>query len=428
MLTANLFAIVLMTSGLAAPGERPPKLTFDKHVDYIGWWRQEFANGSGENAYERYRLLIPDADFKGGFPKLEGAAKEEYDRRKTVWEPKDNPALDAYLKACEPFCKDIEKATLVKAYWQPLPDDLARLIEIQLPELAGLRDASRALGARAWRKQDHQDEAIIEAVRTLMGMSAHVQQHPVILGSLVGRATRNISYSYIVASLDDGVISGDKIVSAYNMLRDADPGPFDVRRTLMADWAIALDTLQSVCKDGQVQLDQLKAIGADRTFSAHEANFVLEWHFESLADLASGPITGKTAKRIDEHFVALKNKVTGYDFTRCLCSDWRRVYGLALQTESYRCGTMIALALYAHHAKHGKWPDRLRDTDKDVGLKDYRRYGKDPYTGKLFKYKLVDGNPVLYSIGADGKDDGGRHDANWGEKDGGDFVFIPCQK
>ena len=53
----------------------------------------------------------------------------------------------------------------------------------------------------------------------------------------------------------------------------------------------------------------------------------------------------------------------------------------------------------------------------------------DPYSGKQFIYLVKDGQPLLYSIAADGNDDGGRHDAHWGEgSNGGDFVFWPYQE
>ncbi|MCB9851637.1 MAG: hypothetical protein H6819_00970 [Phycisphaerales bacterium] len=420
-----MFALSLM----APPAERPPELTFDKHVDYIGWWKREFAAGSGENARELYSPVFPDADLKGGLPSMEGVAREEYDRWDgRVWQPEEFPAIDAYLQSCESYIKDVEKATKVNGYWEPLPDNLTTLYEAVLPGLSTFRAASRAIMVRAWRKQDRQGEAVIDATRTLMRIADHAEQQPWTISGLVGAAIRNLAYTHIRVALDRGVITGDQIKSAYDTLREFDPGPLNWNRAVTCEWAICLDMLQSVCNEGEVQLDRWKAIeGAAAGFDPVAARGLAEQHFKAMLGIVANPIDAKTATRMKAYGETIREKMRANDFNRVMCTNLERAYDLTVRVESHRGGTMIALALYTHHAKHGEWPKRLKDLDKNLGLKDYRDYGKDPYTGKLFKYKLVDGKPLLYSIGADGKDDGGRHDSHWGEKDGGDFVFVPYQ-
>jgi len=46
----------------------------------------------------------------------------------------------------------------------------------------------------------------------------------------------------------------------------------------------------------------------------------------------------------------------------------------------------------------------------------------DPYSGKPLRMAIVDGEPVIYSIGKDGRDDGGRIDSR-GDRSPGDQVF-----
>lgn len=429
MLTSQCVSLMVALSLAGAPVERPPELTFDKHVDYIGWWRSKFASGSGENAYELYKPMFPNAKFEGGFPAMEGAVREEYDRWDMhVWKPSDFPALDAYLRNSESYLNGVEKATKVKAYWEPLPDSLNTLYETPLPGLAAFRDASRAIMVRGWRGQDRQGEAVVDASRAMLRIADHAEQQPWTISGLVGAAIRSLTFSNIVAALDRGVITGDQIKSAYDTLREFDPGPVNWNRAVKCEWAICLDMLQSVCNEGEVQLDRWKAIeGAAAGFDPVAARGLVEQHFTAMLEIVANPINATTATRMKAYGETIKEKMRANDFNRIMCANLERAYDSTLRAESHRRGTMIALALYAHHAKHGEWPKRLKDLDKNLGLKDYRDYGKDPYSGKLFKYKLVDGKPLLYSIGADGKDDGGRHDKKWGEKDGGDFVFIPYQ-
>ena len=97
--------------------------------------------------------------------------------------------------------------------------------------------------------------------------------------------------------------------------------------------------------------------------------------------------------------------------------------GLALETQ--RRGTTIVVSLHAHAAEHGGSPDSLQEVDmrsETVRI--------DPYSGQGFVYKLLDGKPLLYSVGLDGKDNGGTHDdhALLSERaEGHDFVFLPAQ-
>lgn len=49
----------------------------------------------------------------------------------------------------------------------------------------------------------------------------------------------------------------------------------------------------------------------------------------------------------------------------------------------------------------------------------------DPFSGKDFGYRKQGKSFLLYSVGVNLQDDGGKHDPLW-EKD--DFVFWPVQK
>lgn len=46
----------------------------------------------------------------------------------------------------------------------------------------------------------------------------------------------------------------------------------------------------------------------------------------------------------------------------------------------------------------------------------------DPYSGEPLRLAIIDGEPVIYSIGKDGRDDGGRIDSN-GDRKAGDQTF-----
>ena len=95
-----------------------------------------------------------------------------------------------------------------------------------------------------------------------------------------------------------------------------------------------------------------------------------------------------------------------------------------------RAGLQLLLAIQVFHDEHGRYPDRLDELpemDRHLAL-------HDPVSGRPLIYRPIDPardsmtrSFLLYSIGADGVDDGGREpESSWMALDSrpqGDFVF-----
>jgi hypothetical protein len=68
-----------------------------------------------------------------------------------------------------------------------------------------------------------------------------------------------------------------------------------------------------------------------------------------------------------------------------------------------RDATTTAIALELYRRRHGNWPGQLSDLQPLIpGVPP------DRYDGLQMKYRLINGKPVLYSIGVDRDDDGGQ--------------------
>ncbi len=67
----------------------------------------------------------------------------------------------------------------------------------------------------------------------------------------------------------------------------------------------------------------------------------------------------------------------------------------------------------------GAMPGDLAAAFRDVGLP---AVPTDPFNGKPMRLVLVDGKPVVYSVGKDGRDDGGLQDSDE-DRHGGDLTF-----
>ena len=57
-----------------------------------------------------------------------------------------------------------------------------------------------------------------------------------------------------------------------------------------------------------------------------------------------------------------------------------------------------------------------------IGGSALTRVPADPFDGKPFRMTVIDEKPVIYSIGRDGKDDGGQKDSKF-DTQAGDLIY-----
>jgi hypothetical protein len=84
-----------------------------------------------------------------------------------------------------------------------------------------------------------------------------------------------------------------------------------------------------------------------------------------------------------------------------------------------RC-TVVALAAERYRLRHGDWPRTLADLVPDYLL----AVPLDPFDGAPLRYRRSDGGAVVYSVGEDGRDDGGDPNPPPGKWRPRDVVFT----
>jgi hypothetical protein len=87
-------------------------------------------------------------------------------------------------------------------------------------------------------------------------------------------------------------------------------------------------------------------------------------------------------------------------------------HSLELTTQR-RDATLTAIALELYRRDHGDWPATLDQLVPEL----LPAVPLDRFDGRPLKYTLIDGKPLLYSVGVDRDDDGGRLIAPSGEPD-----------
>jgi hypothetical protein len=84
--------------------------------------------------------------------------------------------------------------------------------------------------------------------------------------------------------------------------------------------------------------------------------------------------------------------------------DYRRVQEIVERSLGRRHGLSAAIALEVFRREHGKYPETLSDLTPQL----LPEVPADRITGAPVRFRIVDSRTLVYSVGADRKDDGGR--------------------
>jgi hypothetical protein len=174
---------------------------------------------------------------------------------------------------------------------------------------------------------------------------------------------------------------------------------------------------------GRVRLvEQLHTWLWRRLWQDDDLHFFLEHHqanLVALRGLARGEACVPLLKSLSEandFESSLTREFLGFRYTLGLFSaaalpNYRLALDTVAQTETRRRLALIAIALERFRLRHGKWPRGLGTLVPECisGLPP------DPYSAAPFRYR-TDGNgpPWLYSVGPNGRDDGGSAEPDSG--------------
>jgi hypothetical protein len=118
---------------------------------------------------------------------------------------------------------------------------------------------------------------------------------------------------------------------------------------------------------------------------------------------------------LNEEVEALAHDLLGrfrYLFVALLTPSYDTVLYRVVASEGNRDGALIGLALELYHRENGKWPKSL----SELSPRWLPKVPVDPMTGEPLHCKIIHDRPIVYSVGDDRDDDGGR----WVRNENGD--------
>ena len=397
----------------------PPLPNPDKPVDYAAWINAQYSKGIKENAAEVYREAL-DAFVE------DKQALELATRWDPPWRDYEQRKLQRWVERNEWCLERFAAASRMRDCYFEFQSETGSAFEVGLPMMKPLRDVSKMLAARArLRLAVGETEAAVEDIVTVICAGRHLESQPDLIGYLVAVSVRATAYGLLIR-LPYAAPQGVDYDAVFKAIRRVDRAPRSPKKQLGVERITYLDALQRYCRDidGDGRVDRLdipnfESVELTRPQSveglvAEGDRFLERWYEVLGSDYATGK---RLAQELRQDLRACGRApvcvlLAGFD------GSMRVYWWLVAQ----RGGARIVLRMHAFKAEHGRWPKDLKETGAPSSIR------KDPFSGQDFVYRLVDGQPLLYSVSVDGDDDGGRRAKNRAPDADGDWLFWPPEK
>lgn len=403
--------------------KRPPSLAMDKTVDYVAWYNEFGLRGRDpkSNAYPHYYKIYPlEEETAHVESMIDGVSRCQFG----PWTASDAPELNAYLNRNNEFIEIFRAGTRCDYYWKCHANPNESIFDSLNPVPGSCRDISRLLVIDGWRLGPDQEQRLLNNWRDIFRCANHLQTGTQI-ECLTSQAIRRFAYDQMLIVLHQGVIPNLDASDLESTIRRYDTAGHSLKKAITAEWAMALDSMQRSIGDGEIEkliLPQNRVEKLTRTVVAKWIE-TLDRDYATVVSLVDGDLSLEKLRTL-RAFEPTKADVNQRLLFSIACPAIIRAYELSIRSAAQRKGTLLVLAIHDFKAKTSRWPTSLGE----LSTVDIHELRIDPYSEKDFRYAIRENGFTLYSVGADGKDDKGRHDTKWGESEGGgDYVFWPVQ-
>jgi hypothetical protein len=282
----------------------------------------------------------------------------------------------------------------------------------------------------AWRapRNEVDGDAIVAATRTTLLVARQAEREPFLLPHMAAVKWRALCYDNLRYALHYSVLSREQRVAALKVLREVDDPMPGFWTALYGNEAAAYDFYQALLA-GRVGEDDLRRLGGPERLPEREnvkrsarrvRAYVRHWQ-----DKLKQPWSPRFAVRPDDPSADTLPSVAPALLPHS--AAFTRGYTLTTRTEAMRRGVRVLYEIHAYRDRTGNWPATLDALGPDV----VDPFGIDPHGDKPYGYKVTAGEPLLYSLATNAKDDGGKHDDNWGDATNRitetDYVLWPVQ-
>ena len=190
------------------------------------------------------------------------------------------------------------------------------------------------------------------------------------------------------------------------MPRDGDgdvPGEKDFKGLTPDEFAKALD-YESMMRLGNLWIDKFVKAFRKPSRAERSAAKVLGDDIDKLLGQRRNQDIKKLLKGDTEILRGAVSEQVGLVYLGLLLPSMQRISDSADRAEQIHRNGLLAAGLAAHFADHKNYPDKLAD----LAPKYIAEVPDDVFNAKPLLYKKTDAGYLLYCVGVNGKDDGGK--------------------
>jgi hypothetical protein len=383
--------------------------------------------------------------------------------RRAPWKAKDHPKFAEWLKTNEKPLTLVIEASKRTEYFHPLisrtkTGERGMLIGPTMPIAVQTRQFGSLLVTRAMlHLGEGRAEAAWDDLLALHCLGRQLSRSGSLMGTLIGIALESIAMHATVVFIETTKPTSEQVAKYQADLRRLQPmasladivglserftfldatqymackardntedtvlalvgedAPQEVidKVTLGLDWV-------GVMRTGNKWYDRLEqALRADAAKERVELFRAMDEELKKMAEKARDMTEVKKliAAGDTDQLAAVISKKIGHVQIGLMVPAFQKMRETVDRAEQQNRNLYLAFALTAYHADHKKYPAALAD----LAPKYIERVPTDLFSGKSLVYKPTDAGYLLYSVGVNGTDDGGK---TFGDDPPGDDLRI----
>lgn len=291
-------------------------------------------------------------------------------------------------------------------------------LTLRFPHFVEMRELARFIAAQAnVEAKNHDTNAALHDVRALFAMSHHLGEGPTLIGFLVAQSVEAIAYQTLAQVLEQVPLTPVQARAFGNSLPATDWNRV-LRDGLLGDRTFSLFVFNGLTSRTLTSQDIISSSdGSPLSFWTSYPLLLLWRPFLKLDEVQSlrlwekvllpssaRPFSKDDPKVIDPISQALNEAPRYALMTRILFPIFGRAGQNRDLSEVRGREREIALSLAVCHTSQGKYPARL----SEIVALDGKPLPLDPYTQKSFAYGANGKGFLLYSVGVNRADNGGK--------------------
>jgi hypothetical protein len=444
------YLVTALLLGQAAPPlvvEDPPPPDFETHVDYVQWYKDQVKLVDADNAYQEYQAFLAPGRQPQVPDRARGQLSELVESPRT-WRSHEFPELANWLRRIDPQLEIYIAGTKHKFFVQPVTDNHKFLCELIYALMRPSRLLSKAMIVRAWQIDgEFNGGRFVDHMKHIHRHANLFAQSLTLIEQIVAIRIKSLAYQSTIRTVEAELLTEADLKAMLSFLREEDlqPAGRGLTRSLYTERALTYEALQVACtEDGRLQRrfsrsdilkthDLIKQMGEGGLAPEDKIEALLSEDPEHLSQQVQGYFTSimtMCSRTLPTNADALAKSahrplVESSVFLGIFLGDLANALSQTIRAETQRRGTQVILALAIYRKQNGHWPKSLRESA--LNLKRTVRW--DPRTRKDLLYKVDGQQFTLYSVGKDGRDDGGKTIGDkYEDREGEDLVLWPTRK